>query len=38
MVRFSDAQAARLGADDATAGPAINSNNRQCQRDAGCVK
>ncbi len=38
MVRFSDAQAARLAADDATAGPAIHSNNRQCQQDAGCRK
>jgi hypothetical protein len=38
MVRFSSEQAARLAALDDSAGPAINSNNRQCQQDAGCRK
>ncbi|WP_162911536.1 helix-turn-helix domain-containing protein [Shinella zoogloeoides] len=38
LAAISDAQAARWAADDATAGPAINSNNRQCQQDAGCRK
>ena len=36
IVRFSDAQAARLASQDATAGPAIASNNDQCRQDAGC--
>lgn len=38
LMRFSDPQAARLAADDATAGPAIASNNQQCRKDAGCRK
>ncbi len=38
FVRFSDPQAARLASQDETAGPAINSNNRQCSKDAACRK
>lgn len=38
FVRFTDPQAAILASQDATAGPAIASNNRQCRADAGCRK
>ncbi|CUX40308.1 conserved exported hypothetical protein [Agrobacterium deltaense Zutra 3/1] len=38
FVKFSDPQAARLASQDETAGPAINSNNRQCSQDAACRK
>lgn len=38
FIRFSDPQAARLAAQDEKAGPAINSNNRQCAADAACRK
>lgn len=38
FVRFKDPQAARLASQDETAGPAINSNNRQCAADAACRK
>lgn len=38
FVGFSDPQAARLASQDATAGPAIHSNNQQCIKDPACRK
>jgi hypothetical protein len=38
FVRFADARAAVAASQDATAGPAIASNNAQCRKDASCKK
>lgn len=38
VTRFSSAKAARLASQDATAGPAIHSNNQQCMKDPACRK
>lgn len=38
FVKFKSTQAAILAAQDELAGPAINSNNRQCEKDKACSK
>lgn len=38
FVRFATSEAARAVANDSKAGPAVASNNRQCQKDEACNK
>ncbi|AHJ10725.1 hypothetical protein P106B_42 [Rhizobium phage vB_RglS_P106B] len=38
FVRFSTGKAALAASQDPLAGPAINSNNRQCEKDKACRK
>jgi hypothetical protein len=38
FVRFANPKAAVAASQDATAGPAIASNNAQCRKDAACKK